>query len=33
VKLGQSGFVAEPEMSLLSTIVSQFNTLFGNISW
>lgn len=33
VELGQSGFVSEPEMSLLSTIVSQFNTLFGNISW
>ena len=33
VELGQNGFVAEPEMALLSTIVSQFNTLFGNISW
>lgn len=33
VEAGQGGFVAEPEMTPLSLIVSQFNTLFGNISW
>jgi type I restriction enzyme R subunit len=32
-ELGQSGGGAETEMALLSTIVSQFNTLFGNIPW
>ncbi|MBC8082097.1 MAG: hypothetical protein H7Z21_02695 [Hymenobacter sp.] len=32
-ELGQSGVVAEPEMAPLSTIVNQFNTLFGNIAW
>lgn len=32
-ELGQGFGVAEPAMALLSTIVSQFNTLFGNIPW
>ena len=32
-ELGQGGMVSEPAMAPLSTIVSQFNTLFGNISW
>ncbi len=32
-EVSQGGGVAEPEMALLSTIVSQFNTLFGNIAW
>ncbi|MDQ2794900.1 MAG: type I restriction endonuclease [Bacteroidota bacterium] len=32
-ELGQGGMVAESAMTPLSSIVSQFNTLFGNISW
>lgn len=32
-ELGQGGGVAEPSIAPLSTIVSQFNTLFGNIAW
>lgn len=32
-EVSQGGRVSEPEMALLSTIVSQFNTLFGNIAW
>ncbi len=31
--LGQVGFVSEPDIVPLSQIVSQFNTLFGNIPW
>ncbi|WP_375418289.1 type I restriction endonuclease subunit R [uncultured Hymenobacter sp.] len=32
-ELGQGGGVSEPEMVPLSLIVSQFNTLFGDIPW
>jgi type I restriction enzyme R subunit len=32
-ELGQGGGAVEPAIALLSTIVSQFNTLFGNIPW
>jgi type I restriction enzyme R subunit len=31
--LGQGGGMAAPELTPLSLIVSQFNTLFGNIPW
>ena len=30
---GKTGHVVEPEMSLLSRIVADFNDMFGNINW
>lgn len=33
VPAGQVGHIVEPEMDLLSQIISDFNDMFGNISW
>ena len=33
VPAGKSGHIVEPEMDLLSAILSDFNDMFGNINW
>ncbi len=33
VPAGTSGHIVEPEMDLLSTILSDFNDMFGNVQW
>ena len=33
VPAGKVGHIVEPEMDLLSVILSNFNDMFGNISW
>lgn len=33
VPTGGSGYIVEPEMDLLSVILSDFNDMFGNINW
>ncbi len=33
VPTGKSGHIIDPEMDLLSNIVSEFNDMFGNIEW
>lgn len=33
VPAGKTGYVVDPEMELLSTILSDFNDMFGNIHW
>ena len=33
VPAGKVGHIVQPEMDLLSTILSEFNDLFGNINW
>ena len=33
VPTGGTGFIVEPEMDLLSKILSAFNDMFGNIAW
>ena len=33
VPAGKSGHIVEPEMDLLSVILSDFNDMFGNINW
>ncbi len=33
VPAGKSGYIVQPEMDLLSVILSDFNDMFGNIDW
>lgn len=33
IPTGQAGYMVEPEMDLLSVILSNFNDMFGNITW
>ena len=33
VPAGKTGHIIEPELDLLSVIISEFNDMFGNVEW